>query len=264
MMTPERKENTAASDYPVDQLINLLGDADPQVRAQARHRLSARAEEAIPELVQAMQAEGERTRFEVSKALTEMGEAAVRPMLEAIQHPNARVREVAARVLSLIGGEHAQKHLDEVARREKRKTVRKELREAAAKIGRRLESISAKSEAHSALGDARPHGQEGLSDKEREEKRLYFSIVRNLILSNWTRPRPFSAEAEPDEALVTLKLDRDGGLSRVLMENKWQDSPLGESLKGAIRRSAPFPPVPEGVARGKREIEITFILPVPS
>jgi HEAT repeat protein len=214
-------------------------------------------------LVEAMQIVPESTRFEISRALTEMGQAAVEPMLDAIQHPDARVRAVAARVLSLTGGADARNRLEDAARTEKRKTVRKELREASAKIARRLEGGK-----DWLVGRPRPESieadeQNGLTQKERAEKGLYFNIVRNLILSNWAKPLLFSAATEAEEILVTLKVDSDGGVSRVLIENKWQNSPLGESLKEAIRRSAPFPPVPDPVARGKPQIDITFILPVP-
>jgi len=263
-MTLEKKENSLGKECPVEELIKLLGDADPQVREEARHRLCARAEEAVPKLMEALQAVEEDVRFEISRALTEMGETAVKAMMEVIQHADPHVRAVAARVLSLVGGETALKRLDQEARKEKRKTVRKELREAAAKIAKRLEDVKLRSQGRSAEERGEAQGRDGLSEKEREEKRLYLNIVRNLILSNWARPRSFSAETEAEEVLVTLKVDTDGSLSRVLLENKWQSSLVGESLKDAIRRSSPFPPVPEAVARGKYEIDITFILPVPS
>ena len=262
-MTSEEKQKAAGEEFPFDQLINLLGDPDPHVRAQARQQLTARGEDVIPELVEAMQEVGERVRFEISKALTTMGDASTKAMMEAIQHPNAHVRAVAARVLSLVGGETARQHLESIAHGEKRKTVRKELREAAAQITRRLEKIALKSQTRSTLDHAEPQAGDGLTDKEREEKRLYFNIVKNLILSSWAKPRLFTAEPEAEEVLVTLKVDRDGSVSRVLIENKWQNTPLGESLKDAIRRSTPLPPVPDGVARGKHEVEITFILPIP-
>jgi hypothetical protein len=263
-MAQEVNGNAAANSGPLDELINMLGDADPQVRAQGRRLLCARTQEAIPRLVKAMEVAAEDVRFEISKALTEMGEEALGPMMEAIRHPNAHVRAIAARVLSLTGGQDARNRLDEMARREERKTVRKELREAAAMISRRLESVAARQATHPPREGAEPHKPAGLSEKEQQQKKLYLSIVRDLILSNWTVPHRALPESDAEEILVTLKVDRDGGVFRVLIENKWQNSPLGESLKDAVRRSAPFPHVPEVVARGKPEIDITFILPLPS
>lgn len=263
-MAPEVKGNAAGNSRPLDELINMLGDADPEVRAQARRRLCARPQEVIPRLVKAMVAAPEDVRFEISKALTEMGKDALDSMMEAIQHPNAHVRAIAARVLSLTGGQDARNRLDEMAQREERKTVRKELREASAKITRRFESMAARRAARPPRESAEPHKPSGLSEEEQQEKKLYLNIVRDLILSNWTVPRRSLPESEAEEILVTLKVDRDGGVFRVLIENKWQSSPLGESLKDAIRRSAPLPHVPEVVARGKPEIDITFILPIPS
>jgi hypothetical protein len=248
----------------LEHLIGQLADEDAQIRAEARKQLVSRGEDVIPHLVEAMESVSERARFEISKVLADMGEASLMAMTEAIQHPSAHVRAVAARVLSLIGGEPARKHLEDIARREKRKTVRKELREAAAQIGRRLENVSFKSRPRASLEGLGTQETDGLSPKEREEKTLYFNIVRNLILSNWSKPRLFPSDPEAEEVLVTLKVDRDGSVSRVLIENKWQNSPLGESLKDAIRRSTPFPPVPEPVARGKHEVDITFILPIPA
>jgi len=258
------EQNLRHNHRSLDGLIKLLDNPDPKVRAQVRQELCARAEEAIPRLVEALGVAYENIRFEISKTLMEMGEAALKPMMEAIQHPDEHVRALAARVLSLIGGEEARKRLDEVARTEKRKTVRKELREASATIARRLESLEGKppfrfSPKRPELGTAN-----GLSVQERQEKTLYFNIVKSVILSNWARPRLFSEEAESEGVLVTLKVERDGSVSRVLIENKWQNTSLGESLKDAVRRSAPLPPVPEVIAHGKEEIDITFILPVRS
>jgi hypothetical protein len=248
----------------IEELIKLLSDPDPSVRAEARRHLSARPLEVIPKLLEALEAASEETRFEISKALTEIGEPALEPMMKAILHPNTHVREAAARVLSLIGGEDARRRLDEAAYTEKRKTVRKELREAAAKIARKLESLDARYATHPSQVSAQQAGEADLARKEQEEKKLYLSIVRNVILSNWAKPGLFSEGTRGEEVLVTLKLERDGSVSRVLIENKWQNTPFGESLKDAIRRSSPLPPVPETLAGSKKEIDLTFILRAPS
>ena len=263
-MPPKKKEETADNNRPVEEVIERLRDADPQVRAQARRELCARAEEAIPKLLEAMQVMPKSVHFEISKTLTEMGKSAHKGMMDAIQHPHPRVRSIAARVLSLIGGQNARKRLEKIAGSEKRKTVRKELREASAKIARRLDSVAVKPAGRSPRESAESPKPKGLSEKEQQEKKLYLNIVRNLILSNWSRPHLSASEAEAEDVLITLKVDRDGSVFRVLIENKWQNSPLGESLKDAVRRSAPFPAVPKAAARGKPEVEITFILPVPS
>jgi len=263
-MTSEMKEGAGGKDRPLDELIRQLSDADVHVRAEARHWLCARAKEAVPRLIEAIQPAEEAMRFEISRVLAEMGEVTLKPMMDAIRHPDLHVRTVAARVLSLIGTEEARKLLNEAASSEQRKTVRKELREASANIARRIESVEARAAERSRQERIKPRKPDELSEKQRQEKKLYLNIVRNLILSNWARPRLFPPQGRPEEVLVTLKVDRDGSVSRVLIENKWQNSPLGESLKDAVRRSAPFPPVPEAVAPGKSEIDITFILPVPS
>jgi len=247
----------------VDELIRLLGDPDAKVRVEARHQLSGRGKEAILRLAAALELASEDVRFEVSRTLTEMGEAAIEPMLKAILHPSVHVREAAARVLSLIGDEDARRRLDEAAQAETRKTVRKELREASAKIERRLETSLARERAPAAPWDEEPHLEPSPKQRDREEKHLYFSIVQNLILSNWARPRRFGEAPVGEEVLVTLKVDRDGSVSRVLIENKWQNTQLGESLKDAIRRSSPLPQVPDVVAGGRTEVDLTFILKAP-
>lgn len=247
----------------VDELIRFLGDPDAGVRAEARHQLLGRGKEAIPRLSAALELASEDIRFEVSKTLTEIGEAAIEPMLKAILHPNVHVREAAARVLSLIGDEDAQRRLGEAAQAETRKTVRKELREASAKIERRLESSSARERASTPPGEEGPYLEASPKQREHEEKRLYFSIVQNLIFSNWARPRRFGEASGGEEILVTLKVDKDGSVSRVLIENKWQSTALGESLKDAIRRSSPLPRVPEIVSAGRTEVDLTFILKAP-
>ena len=247
----------------VGQLVRLLEDADPQVRGEARRELCERGQEAIPELVNALKSTSEDVRFEISKALTGMGEIVVDPMLKAILHPDIHVRAVAARVLSLVGGEDAMRRLEEAASHEKRKTVRKELREASAKITRKLESLELAHPRAGSEGDGEAGSEKDLQPKEQEEKKLYLNIVRNLVLSNWARPLLFPEGSERPQVLVTLKTDRDGSVSRVLIENKWQNTALGSSLKEAIRRSSPLPPVPETIAPGKTEIDLTFILTAP-
>lgn len=247
----------------VDELIRLLGDPDAKVRAEARQQLFRRGKEAIPRLAAALELASETIRFEVSKTLTEIGKPAIEPMLKAILHPNVHVREVAARVLSLIGDEDARRRLDEAAQVETRKTVTKELREASAKIGRRLESSAARDRTSAAPGEEGPPLEPSPKQKEHQEKRLYFSIVQNLILSHWVRPRLFGEPSGGEEILVTLKVDKDGSVSRVLIENKWQSTALGESLKDAIRRSSPLPRVPESVSGGRTEVDLTFILKTP-
>lgn len=247
----------------VDELIRLLGDPDAKVRAEARKQLLQKGKQAIPRLAAALELASETIRFEVSKTLTEIGNPAVEPMLKAILHPNVHVREVAARVLSLIGDEDARRRLDEAAQVETRKTVTKELREASAKIGRRLESALARERASAATEEEGPALELSPKQREHEEKRLYLSIVQNLILSKWARPRRVGEPSGGEEILVTLKADKDGSVSRVLIENKWQSTALGESLKDAIRRSSPLPPVPEIVSGGRTEVDLTFILKAP-
>ncbi len=257
------EEKAGGRDRTINELIRLLGDPDANVRSQARHQLCARAQEAIPRLVEGLESAYENIRFEISRALAEMGEIAIEPMLKAILHPDVQVRAAAARVLSLIGTEDALRRLDEAAMTEKRKTVRKELREASAKIARKLETRQLKQVPPEEKKTAEAPDEKELKPKEQEDRRVYLSIVKNLIISNWAKPQLFPAEPEGEEVLVTLKVDPDGTVSRVLIENKWQNTPLGESLKDAIRRSSPLPPVPEIVARGKNEIDLTFILPAP-
>ncbi len=257
-------ESAVHDDRPLKELIRLLGDQDANIRAESRHRLSAKGVEAIPGLLDAIQTVDEDVRFEISRVLTEMGEIAIERMMKAIVHPDVHVRAAAARVLSLTGGEDARRRLDEAAEAEGRKTVRKELREASAKIARRLETLETKHLSHLRQEGTEAPGEKAPTPKEQEEKKLYLSIVRNVILSNWATPRLFPAKVSGEEVLVTLKVDSDGNVSRVLLENKWQNTPLGESLKEAIRRSSPLPPLPEAVTRGKKEIDLTFILPAPS
>jgi hypothetical protein len=256
-------ESSGKSGQSVDKLVRLLKDSDPQVRGEARRQLCERGREAIPELVNALRSASEDVRFEISKALTGMGETVVDPMLEAILHPDIHVRAVAARVLSLVGGEDALRRLEEATNNEKRKTVRKELREASAMITRKLESLELAHSATAGEGGGEPGSEAELKPKDQEEKKLYLNIVRNLVLSNWARPLLFPEGSERPQVLVTLKADRDGSVSRVLIENKWQNTALGASLKEAIRRSSPLPPVPEIIAPGKTEIDLTFILTAP-
>ncbi len=256
------EQGLSHSERTVEELVKLLGDPEPETRAEARKKLQARGKQAIPKLLIAVEVGSGDVRFEISKALTEMGQPAIEPMLKAILHPNVHVRETAARVLSLIGGPEACQRLDEAARAEKRRTVSKELREASAKIRRRLETQKTRAHADASRAGSGFGKEEDLSQPGREERQLYLSIVRNLIVSNWAKPPSSPEEPGQQEVLVTLKVEPDGTVSRVLIENKWQNTPLGNSLKDAIRRSSPLPPVPDVLAGGRDEIDLTFVLEV--
>ena len=89
--------------------------------------------------------------------------------------------------------------------------------------------------------------------------RMYQMEVEIWIKSNWAYPvalqRPKNLEA-----VVVLKVKRDGSITRTDFKKRSSDRIFDQSVSKAIERSDPLPPLPEGYVKSYEEIEITFNL----
>ena len=91
---------------------------------------------------------------------------------------------------------------------------------------------------------------------------LYKVEVENRIKENWGYPAAF---IDPEknrslEALVIVKVSRDGSILKSWFEKTSGNTGFDESVRKAIERSNPLPPFPEGYVKTYEEIEINFNL----
>ena len=91
---------------------------------------------------------------------------------------------------------------------------------------------------------------------------LYKLEVETRIKENWGYPAAFiDPEKNKDlEALVIVKVSRDGTILKSWFEKTSGNAGYDESVRKAIERSNPLPPFPEGYLKTYEEIELHFNL----
>jgi colicin import membrane protein len=91
---------------------------------------------------------------------------------------------------------------------------------------------------------------------------LYKVEVENRIKENWGYPAAFMDPEKNKslEALVVVKVSRDGTILTSWFEKASGNAGFDESVRKAIERSNPLPPFPEGYVKTYEEIEINFNL----
>jgi colicin import membrane protein len=85
---------------------------------------------------------------------------------------------------------------------------------------------------------------------------LYYSKLKEQVHRNWVLPENAGRKLRGMEAIVVLRIRRDGHLERAWLEKSSGNSRLDASALRAVERAAPFPPLP-GEARG-RSHEVGF------
>lgn len=97
--------------------------------------------------------------------------------------------------------------------------------------------------------------EEGLS------LRVYASVAKSRIKSNWIYPPALAGLAKKElEAIVILKIKRNGKIVRFWFKKRSNDAIFDRSIVKAIEKSDPLPPLPEGYKKRYEEIEIRFNL----
>lgn len=97
--------------------------------------------------------------------------------------------------------------------------------------------------------DGPVQGAPGLSagvavDAANFEFTYYLIALRNRIGQNWSAPAGLAAAGEPVRAVIYFRIERDGTVSDVRVEESSSRSFFDQSAVRAVRISAPLPPLP--------------------
>ena len=125
---------------------------------------------------------------------------------------------------------------------------------AEAQIAKALAKISKE------VGQVKPGRSSGVAANPRAvETRFqsYYNTISKRVREEWVFP-PEVDEGERLEAIVTITIKRDGSLKRVELESTSGNVFFDRSVLRAVRKAAPFPPLPQGYPGDEMEIGIRF------
>lgn len=89
----------------------------------------------------------------------------------------------------------------------------------------------------------------------------YYSQVTNLINSHWLLPESGYDKGKELLTIVSIRVDKDGFIQDVKIENESGDLLLDNSILIAIKRVGRLPPLPPEISKDSIEIELQFSPP---
>jgi TonB family protein len=89
--------------------------------------------------------------------------------------------------------------------------------------------------------------------------RLYYQAIWNKIQKSWILPAYNSQLKNQLEAIVILKISRDGTILNIDFEKKSGDNNMDQSVIRALKKASPLPPLPEDFRENMLEVGIRFI-----
>ena len=110
------------------------------------------------------------------------------------------------------------------------------------------------------VGQVKPGSSRGVAANPRAvETRFqsYYNTISKKVKDAWVFP-PEVDEGERLEAIVTITIKRDGNLEKVELEATSGNVFFDRSVLRAVRKAAPFPPLPKGYLGDTMEIGIRF------
>lgn len=84
----------------------------------------------------------------------------------------------------------------------------------------------------------------------------YLRIIRERIEENWNLPE--SLKLMDESAIVSFRIYKDGKISEPVFEKPARWSSFNKSVLNAIKKSSPFPPLPESINRKYIEVTVEF------
>ena len=92
----------------------------------------------------------------------------------------------------------------------------------------------------------------------------YFSKVREMIRATWIYPSAAGERGIQGEVVVEFRIAKDGHLESIAVRRSSGAPILDDYSVRAVQTAAPFPPVPDDVAKETLSIDSTFRYSLPS
>jgi TonB family protein len=86
------------------------------------------------------------------------------------------------------------------------------------------------------------------------EHKAYYNKVGSMVQSLWVYP----GAAEGLDTVLSIKIARSGELKKVVVEKRSGNALFDESAKRAVKKAAPFPPLPEGLGGDFLDLGLRF------
>ncbi len=86
----------------------------------------------------------------------------------------------------------------------------------------------------------------------------YYTAINSKVQKEWVLP-PYDKRTGRLEAIVVLKIARNGRILGFEFEKRSGDANLDESVARAVRKADPLPPLPDFFRESVLEVGIRFI-----
>ena len=91
-----------------------------------------------------------------------------------------------------------------------------------------------------------------------EDQRAYNMNTLETVKSSWKSPRELT-QNERLITLVTLKINKDGSIRKIVIDQSSRNAEFDEAALNAIRAVKRFPPIPESSNAETIEVSIRFV-----
>jgi len=169
------------------------------------------------------------------------------PLKKAKKKPKAVVSKKEDKTMELVEGKikALQKRVEE---RERLARIKEEVAQIAEEVQK-----GAAGEIIGEYTEGKPTGKGiGLTFQ------LYYNQVWEKIKNNWVLPTFLIKETKRLEAIIVIKIARDGHIIKKQFERKSGYMLFDQSVEEAIKKSDPLPPLPQGYTQPYHEIGIRF------
>ena len=87
---------------------------------------------------------------------------------------------------------------------------------------------------------------------------IYYTELWQTIRRHWVLPEALVQKTKGLEAVLVLRIMRNGALAKVWMEKGSGNDRFDQSALRAVERAAPFPPLPSGLREATHEVGVRF------
>jgi colicin import membrane protein len=123
-----------------------------------------------------------------------------------------------------------------------------------------IDKLRKKDQANSAMVDASPDSSAtgGIGKKTLELLDIYNAEIWNLIQKNWAYSEQIDQGPSNPEAVVIVKIMRDGEIRDMWFEKRSASKYFDETVVKALKKSNPLPPLPDGFLKPYYDVGFRF------